>query len=119
MNRKRDMREGTGEYNSRERVIARLLRCGTWLASGTVAAGLTVELLHHLDASILRGLNGFDLMKAGVALFILLPVTRVALMLGIFLREQDHLYAAISALVLAIIGASFLAGLWTMAGIAA
>ncbi len=51
------------------------------------------------------------MVKAGVALFILLPVTRVALMLVIFLRERDSAYTAISALVLAIIGAAFLAGL--------
>lgn len=50
-------------------------------------------------------------MKAGVALLVLLPITRVALMLVIFLSERDFAYAAISALVLGIIGAGFLVAL--------
>ena len=50
-------------------------------------------------------------MKAGVALFILLPVARVALMIAIFLRERDYAYTAISTLVLVIIAVSFWAGL--------
>ena len=53
-------------------------------------------------------LSGYDVMKAGVAAFILLPVARVALMLIIFLRERDYLYMAISALVLAIIATGLL-----------
>jgi uncharacterized membrane protein len=43
--------------------------------------------------------------KAGVAVFILLPVARVALMLTLFLRERDYAYTVIAALVLAIIAA--------------
>jgi uncharacterized membrane protein len=105
MNGKRSMSDGA------ERAIAGLLRYGVWLASATIAAGLAVESLDHLAGTVLSGPSGYDLVKAGVGLFILLPVARVALMLALFLREQDYVYAAISALVLAIIGAGFLAGL--------
>lgn len=50
-------------------------------------------------------------MKAGVALFIALPVARVALMLLTFLREKDFVHAMIAGLVLAIIAAGVPAAL--------
>ena len=81
--------------------------CATvWLASAVIGAELATECHDHHD-----GLERADLVKAGVALFILLPVSRVALMFFLFLRERDPAYMAISALVLAILGAGFLAGL--------
>jgi uncharacterized membrane protein len=46
-----------------------------------------------------------------VALFILLPVARVALMLATFLHERDYAYTAISALVLVIIATGIAIGL--------
>jgi uncharacterized membrane protein len=91
----------------RERIIARLLSYGVWLACAFITAGLAVEGLSRTGLA----LRGFSLVKTGVALLILLPVARVALMLALFLRERDYIYAAISAVVLAIIGAGFLAGL--------
>jgi uncharacterized membrane protein len=48
-------------------------------------------------------LSGYDVVKAGIALFIFLPIARVALMFTIFLRERDYVYVMISALVLLII----------------
>lgn len=100
--------KSTGE--SQDRAIAKLLHYGTGLASFIIAAGLAVQWLHPLTKATL-GLSGDGLMKAGVALFILLPVSRVALMLIQFVQVRDTAYVAISALVLAIIGAGFLAGL--------
>lgn len=101
------------EYNNtgerQERAIATLLHYGTALASLIIAAGLGVQWLHPTKAPL--GLSRGDLMKAGVALFILLPVLRVTLMLVQFVQARDTAYVAISALVLAIIGAGFLAGL--------
>jgi uncharacterized membrane protein len=94
-----------------ERIIAGLLRYSVWLASAIIAAGLAVEWARPLAPAILPGLSGFDLVKAGVALFILLPVARVTLMVVLFLRERDYAFAAISALVLTIMGVGFLAGL--------
>jgi uncharacterized membrane protein len=86
----------------RERLIAGLLWYGTWLASAVTGAGLLAALWWH---------GGFALAKVGIALFILLPVARVALMLVTFVRERDYSYTAISAFVLAIILAGMLLGL--------
>lgn len=86
----------------RERIIAVLLRYGTWLASGLVALGMTLGAL-SFEPPLPFGLQGSGLAKAGIALFILLPVARVALMAALFLQERDYLYATIAALVLAII----------------
>jgi hypothetical protein len=91
----------------RERLIAALLWYGTWAASAVIAAGLAVGLTRPISL----GLSGIGIAQAGVALFILLPVARVVLMLGMFLRQRDYAYAAISAFVLAIIAAGFVAAL--------
>ncbi|MCW0211596.1 MAG: DUF1634 domain-containing protein [Achromobacter sp.] len=90
----------------RDRGIAALLWYGTWAASACIALGMAVDFLLPQ-----AGLAGYRLVQAGVALFILLPVARVALMLAIFLRERDYAYTAISALVLLIIAAGVLSGL--------
>ena len=91
----------------RDRAIAGLLWYGTWLASALIAAGMAVDFLLPAHGS----LRDLELVKAGVALFIVLPVARVALMLAIFLRERDYAYTAISALVLLIIAAGVVSGL--------
>ena len=96
--------------SDREQVIAALLGYGVWLASTLIAAGMAAEWMHRSAGPVLAG--GADLVRAGVVLFILLPVARVALMLALFVRERDYAYVAISALVLIIIGASFVTGLW-------
>jgi hypothetical protein len=99
----------TDDYERHEQIIAALLWYGTWLASAVIAAGMALSALQQLEG--LPGFSGHDLVKTGVALFILLPVARVTLMLAIFLRERDYAYMVISALVLAIIGAGILIGL--------
>lgn len=105
------MNQATDRFEPREQLIAGLLWYGTWLASACIAGGLVLGLLQRLVIFVLPGLSGFAVMKFGVALFIFLPVARVALMLLIFVRERDYAYTAIAALVLAIIGAGLLAGL--------
>lgn len=80
--------------------IAALLWGGTWAASALLAAGLA-----------LPGEGGPLLMKGGVAMFILLPVSRVLLMLVQFLRRRDKVHAAIALLVLAVVGAGMALGL--------
>lgn len=92
--------------SSRDQVVAALLGGGTLLASLLIAAGV---LLGGLEAHLAMG--GEGLVRAGIALFILLPIARVALLLALFLRERDGIYAAISALVLLIIGAGVAIGL--------
>ncbi|MBD8897498.1 DUF1634 domain-containing protein [Rhodanobacter sp. DHG33] len=95
----------------RERLVARLLWLGTWIASAIIAVGLALRAMQHVGHAFPHGPDGLAVMKAGVALFIALPVGRVALMLFTFLREKDVVYALIAGLVLAIIAAGVLAAL--------
>jgi hypothetical protein len=102
------MTSPTNDFERREQQIAALLWYGTWCASALIAAGITVGVIQQAGSLLNVGFNGHQLVKAGVALFILLPVARVALMLKIFLRERDYAYALIAALVLAIIAGGVL-----------
>ena len=77
-----------------ERVIAKVLDRGTWIASGIITLGLALELV---------GWPGMRIVIGGITIFILLPVLRVMIMLIIFLRERDYRFSAIAALVLMII----------------
>lgn len=99
------MSSGLDSCERRDRLVAGLLRYGTWLASATIALGMLVDTLPGLQGLSLFGLGGSGLVRAGVALFIILPVTRVAMLLVLFLQERDYIYTAISALVLTIIAA--------------
>jgi hypothetical protein len=92
-------------FERRDQVIAGLLWYGTWFASALIAAGLFLQAVGPLPASLALPFTGYGVMKAGIAVFIFLPVARVALMLTIFLRERDYVYTVIAALVLAIIAA--------------
>lgn len=91
-----------------ERMLAAVLRYGTWLASGVIALGLLLTSLRWPAEP--AHLSSTNVVVTGIALLILLPVFRVSLMLLTFLIERDYRFAAISALVLAIIGLGFLAG---------
>ena len=94
--------------------VAGLLRYGTWLASAVVAVGVALEVLRQIPGTHAAAAgSGLGLIEAGVTIFILLPIARVCLMLGMFLRDRDYLYAALSALVLAIIGLGIALGLST------
>lgn len=105
------MRSRTDNFERREQIIAALLWYGTWLASAVITAGMTLDALQPFEGQLNLGFSGYDIVKAGVALFILLPIARVVLMLAIFLRERDLVYTAISALVLIIIAAGIVIGL--------
>jgi len=99
------------DHERRDRLIAGLLRYGTWAASAVIAAGMILEIFGRHAAALVPGAGGHALVQAGVALFIFLPIARVALMLAIFLRERDYAYGAISALVLAAIMTGIVAAL--------
>jgi len=86
-----------------ETLLGRLLQYGTLAASGIIAVGLVLGLA----SSPL----GMSVATAGIALFILLPALRVAVMLIFFLRARDYRYGAIAALVLLIISISFFVGM--------
>ena len=77
-----------------ERLIAKVLDRGTWIASGIIALGLALEL---------GGWPGRRIVIGGIAIFILLPVLRVMIMLIMFIRERDYRFSVVAALVLMII----------------
>ena len=85
-----------------ENLLGSLLHYGTLAASGIIAFGLALSLA--------AGPLGMGVATAGIALFILLPALRVAVMLAFFLRARDYRYGAIAALVLLIISISFFVG---------
>lgn len=97
------MKSAEDHYARREQKIAALLWYGTWLASALIAVGMLLTAIGPLQVSPALPLSGHDMAKAGVAVFIFLPIARVALMLAIFLRERDYVYTAIATLVLIII----------------
>ena len=101
------MNHKDGNDIRRERLAGALLFWGTWIASAMIAVGVALGLAHLT----IPGLTPDGAMKAGIALFIFLPVARVLLMLASFLRERDFLYSAISAIVLGLILAGILAAL--------
>ena len=85
-----------------EGLLGSLLHYGTLAASGIIAVGLAL--------SVFSGPLGAGIAAAGIALFILLPALRVAVMLVFFLQAGDYRYGAIAALVLLIISVSFFIG---------
>ncbi len=80
--------------------IARLYLYGTWLASILIAAGIFLTLMEPIHPLSVTALKGDSLTKLGIGVFILMPITRVLLMLWTFLRERDRIYTVISAMVL-------------------
>jgi uncharacterized membrane protein len=85
-----------------EQTLGALLHYGTLLASSLIALGLALALG--------VGATGLRLATAGLVLFILLPVVRVAAMLILFLRAREYKFGAIAALVMSIILLSFFLG---------
>ncbi|HBO2075850.1 TPA: DUF1634 domain-containing protein [Pseudomonas aeruginosa] len=102
------MKPAADNFERRDQIIAGLLWYGTWFATALIAAGVLLTAVEPFPVSLALPLSGYDTVKAGVAVFILLPVARVALMLAIFLRERDYAYTVIAALVLAIIATGVL-----------
>jgi hypothetical protein len=70
-----------------ELLLAGLLRWGTCLASAMIGTGLAMTL-SGAEGPI--GLTGMGIVTAGIAFFIFLPVLRVLLMLGVFVRQRDY-----------------------------
>jgi hypothetical protein len=89
-----------------ERRLAQALSVGTWTCSAVIGVGFMISFWYRAGATI---------EMAGIAVFIMLPVARVALMLTAFLRRRELLFAALAALVLAIIIGGTAASLYTHA----
>lgn len=105
------MNSSTNLPDRHDGLIAALLWYGTLLASAVIGAGILLAAAHALDPALEMSAIGYGLIKIGVVIFILLPVSRVMLMMILFLQARDYVYMAIAALVLAIIGAGVLIGL--------
>jgi uncharacterized membrane protein len=87
-----------------EGMLARLLNYGTWFSSAVTALGLALVLVEgYLGVSALGRPSGTTIVTAGIALLIMLPVLRLALMLVVFLRERDYMFGIVTAAVLTII----------------
>ena len=82
-----------------ESLLARLLNIGTWVASIVIAGGLALSLLNQRTLLPIA----IQLVTAGIALFILLPILRVILMFTFYLRDRDYQFAVAAAVVLLII----------------
>lgn len=94
-----------------ERLLAGVLNYGTWLASAVIGVGLTLAWLgSRASPPNLATPPAMPVVTAGIAMLILLPVLRVALMLIVFVRQRDYRFGAIAALVLAIIFAGCVLG---------
>lgn len=93
-----------------EHWLAKLLHYGTWAATGIIATGLAISLLSQRGGPLGNTLPGMPIVTAGIVLFMLLPIMRLILMLGMFLHQRDYRFGAIAALVLLIVAAGLLAG---------
>ncbi len=105
--------------------IGRVLLVGVLLAAGTMLAGLGLALVGHSGpttvddvlgrgearslvrpGAIARGLvdgSATAYIQLGLLALILTPTARVALTLGLFIRQRDWLFAAFATLVLAVL----------------
>jgi uncharacterized membrane protein len=85
-----------------ERRLAATLGAGTWAAVAVIALGLVWTLF---------AVAGQMIVMAGIAIIILLPVARVAMMLAAYVKARDFRLVAVAAVVLLMIGLGMLAGL--------
>src|ERR1700733_4194039 len=87
-----------------DELLAHLLRYGRWSALAAIGLGYALTLTGpHAPIRNLPVLSNMQIVRVGIALFILLPILRVMLMLLVFIRERDFRFAFISGVVLAII----------------
>lgn len=88
------MSESLSRDQQLQRLLARVLDQGTWLASGIIGAGWLLAA---------AGWRSVVLIDSGIALLLLLPVIRVVIMLVVFVRERDYRFGVIAGGVLSII----------------
>lgn len=75
----------------------------------TSPAGNTMQTILQVEAGILN-FRGRAVVMAGLLLLILMPVVRVAVTIVVFIHQRDWTYAALTAIVLALLIVSFLLG---------
>ncbi len=103
------MMASTWAAPGQETLLGWLLRAGTWAACLLVAVGAFAALPALSRYPACAALAGLEMGRISIAVLILLPVARVALMLVLFLKERDYPHMAIAGLVLAIIAAGYFA----------
>ena len=90
-----------------ESLLAGVLNVGTWLASVVIAAGLVLSLFYERTPFP----TGAQVVTAGIALFVLLPILRVIMMVTIFAKERDYQFAVVATVVLLTIFAGIAIGI--------
>lgn len=87
-----------------EELLADFLRYGSWSALAIIGLGYVLALIGpHGQTWSLSLLSNMRIVRAGIALFILIPILRVLLMFLVFIGQRDFRFAIISGAVLAII----------------
>jgi len=98
------MTDAVSKSSPMESLLADVLLYGSCVASATIGLGLSLAWIDsRFGTHNLAIFPSISIVTVGIALFILLPVLRVALMLAVFLRERDYRFGIIAALVLTII----------------
>jgi uncharacterized membrane protein len=90
----------SGELEQR---LGATLSAGAWLACAVIAGGMTWVFFNAA--------SGWMIVMVGIAIIILLPIVRVAMMLAAFAKARDFRFVAVAAGVLLVIGLGVLAGL--------
>ena len=95
-----------------EIVVSTALRAGVAIAAAFSVLGAVLYFAQGAPlraygtfqpASVRPGLTGLGLMAIGVLVLLATPIFRVALLIIVFAREHDRLYALISAIVFAVL----------------
>ncbi len=94
-----------------ERILAKGLLYGTWFASAVIGLGIVLRLsAGYLIQTGLMDALGLNVIKAGIAIFIVLPIVRLITMLIFFLSKRDYVFGVIVAMVLLIIAIGLVLG---------
>jgi Protein of unknown function (DUF1634) len=102
-----------------ERRLAALLKYGTWLASLMIAAGFVLaQGASYTRLGPAASACSMHIAAAGIVLFILLPVLRLILMLGVFLHQRDYRLSVVTLLVLLIVLAACVIGAYMRGAVA-
>ncbi|MDN5724773.1 MAG: DUF1634 domain-containing protein [Propionibacteriales bacterium] len=87
------------------RHLGTLLRWGTWVALALTAVGTALLLVEEESLTA----PGTVVVTLGLAAFVVLPATRLLIMLWAFVRLRDRLYVIITLIVLGLVAATITA----------